>query len=68
MAKAKIKTSGMHCSSCEMLLGDALQEINGVSKAKANHKTGIVEVDFDDLEVDEREIRQAIESEGYNVI
>ena len=67
MANIKIKTSGMHCSSCEMLVKDSLEDLKGVEKVKADHKSGIIEVDFDDIEVDENAIKAVISSEGYNV-
>jgi len=60
-----IKTKGMHCHSCEILLQDALEEINGVEKAKADYKTGIVEVEFDENKVTKDKIIEIIKSEGY---
>ncbi len=65
MANIKIKTKGMHCESCEMLVKDSLEELEGVNSAKADHKSGIVEVDFDDSKVEEVEIKAVISSEGY---
>ncbi len=65
MANIKIKTKGMHCSSCEMLVKDSLEELEGINSAKADHKSGMIEVEFDDSEIDEAAIKTAISSEGY---
>jgi copper chaperone CopZ len=67
MKKIKIKTKGMHCASCEVLLKDALEELAGVKNAKASCKTGIVSVDFDTDKVTEREIIEIIKLEDYEV-
>ncbi len=67
MTNIKIKTTGMHCSSCEMLVVDALEDLDGVVKASASHKTGIISVDFDESKVGNNEIRKTIKSEGYGV-
>ncbi|MFH1210421.1 MAG: heavy-metal-associated domain-containing protein [archaeon] len=65
--KAKIEVKGMHCTSCEVLLTDSLQEIAGVNKVKVDHKKGEVEVDFDESKVNIGAIKLAIIKEGYNV-
>ncbi len=67
MTNAKIKTSGMHCTSCEMLVKDALEDMDGVKSAGANHKTGIIDVDFDDGKVEREAIIETIKKEGYEV-
>jgi len=65
MANIKIKTKGMSCPSCEMLVKDALEDTEGVNKAEASFKDGVVSVDFDDKKVDEGKIKGIIKSEGY---
>lgn len=67
MANIKIKTKGMHCSSCEMLVKDALEELDGVSTANADHKSGVISVDFDDNKVNEKDILEIIKLEGYEI-
>lgn len=66
MTKIKIKTSGMHCTSCEMLLQDALSEIEGVKGAKADHKNGLVQVELDETKVNVDQIKRMIRKEGYD--
>lgn len=67
MKTIKIKTRGMHCHSCEMLLKDSLEELEGIEKTEANHKSGIVEVNFDQNKVTEKNILEIIKSEGYEI-
>ena len=68
MKNIKIKTKGMHCTSCEMLLKDALEELEGVNSATASYKTGIISVDFDDKKINEKEIIEIIKLENYEVL
>jgi len=65
MSNVKIKTKGMHCTSCEMLIKDALEELDGVQKAEASCKEEIVSVNFDDKKIGEDDIIKVIKSEGY---
>lgn len=65
--RIKLKTKGMHCPSCEILVKDSLEDLKGVNNAKAEHKSGIVEVDFDESKTDKNKIKSIIEKEGYEV-
>ena len=67
MTNIKIKTKGMHCTSCEMLVKEALEELDGVNKAEASHESGIVSVDFDKNKVSEKDIIEVIKLEGYEI-
>jgi copper chaperone CopZ len=62
-----LKVEKMHCKSCEMLLTDAISEIDGVKKVSADFKKGTVTVIYEkptalDL------AKKAIEKEGYKVV
>lgn len=67
MAKIKFKTKGMHCQSCEMLVTDELNDIDGVNSSKADNKTGIIEVEYDEKKVKPEHLKYTIEAEGYEV-
>ena len=56
----------MHCKSCEVLLGDAFEEI-GVTKSIIDSKKGTAIVEFDETSVSEEKIKKAIEDEGYKI-
>ncbi len=65
MKKVKVKVSGMHCRSCEMLVKDVLEEHEGIIKAEASHAKGIVDVEYDEKKVDMKTIKSMIRGEGY---
>ena len=60
-----IKVQGMHCSSCEFLITDALEEI-GV-QSSADYKTNTIKVKFDDKKVSLNDIKKAIEKACYKI-
>ncbi len=60
-----INVKGMHCSSCEMLITDALEE-KGAKNVSANHKTGEVVVEHN-KSLSKDAIRLSIMDEGYEV-
>ena len=67
MSKLKIKTKGMHCRSCEVLIKDELRVLDGVKNVEASHKSGIISVEFDDCKVSETDIINCIKQEGYSI-
>jgi copper chaperone CopZ len=66
MKKQTFKVTGMHCTSCEMLIKEELED-NGVKNANASHKNNTLDVEFDETKIDEKKIRSIIEKEGYKV-
>lgn len=62
-----IKVEGMHCKSCELIIKEAILEIDGVERVDANSKNGVVQVSYKD-EGSLEKIKKAIENEGYKVI
>ncbi|OIO66075.1 heavy metal transporter [Candidatus Woesearchaeota archaeon CG1_02_57_44] len=65
MKTINIQTTGMHCSSCEMLVSEALEDLPGVSKAAADHKTGKISVTFDEQQSSVEAIKDCIKEQGY---
>lgn len=63
--KKTIKTKGMHCSSCEILLREAIEEV-GIKVISANHAKNEIVVDVKD-ENALPTVKKAIEKEGYKV-
>ena len=61
----QLKTSGMHCASCSMLVDMTLSEIDGVSASKTDHATGDTVVTYDSDAVTLDSILEAIRSVGY---
>lgn len=64
MKTTTITINGMHCASCETLLSEVLEEIDGVDSATVSYKDGAATVTHKDI-VSERQLRNAIEAEGY---
>ena len=61
------KVEGMMCTHCEAHVKEALEALNGVSEAVANHTTGEAVVKFASP-VSDAEIASAIEKAGYKVV
>ncbi|MCA9495332.1 MAG: cation transporter [Nanoarchaeota archaeon] len=47
MVNKKLKVKGMHCPSCEMLIKDILED-EGVKVLSVNHKTGDLEISYNE--------------------
>ena len=43
----RLRIMGMRCVGCETAIEDALQALDGVRSAKANHRVACVDVSFD---------------------
>ncbi len=67
MKEMTFHVKGMHCSSCEALVQDAVSDIDGVSKVVASRKKGTVLVTLDEHKTAAEVVRRAIEGEGYTV-
>jgi len=66
MKNIKLKVSGMHCQSCEMLIKDALEETEGIASASADLKKKTVTVLFNDSKISADKIKKMITELGYN--
>jgi copper chaperone len=51
----------MSCGHCELSVQEALDDLDGVERAKADHTKGEVELTYDADRVTEEELREAIE-------
>ncbi len=61
-----VPIKGMHCASCEFLIGDELESLRGVTSATASLKSKSVKI-VSTRPLQESEIAKAIESAGYEV-
>jgi len=61
-----LEVEGMDCPGCAKRLGTALDRLDGVVKAKADHQAGRVDVRFDPDRVSEDRIRERIRSAGFD--
>ena len=65
MKEITLNVKNMHCKSCEMLITDALKELE--VKSKADSDKDIVKVSFDEIKITEKEIKTAIKKAGFEV-
>lgn len=63
--KITIKVEGMHCTSCELLLDDVLEELSGVDRAEADSIVGQVQVWYNPDQVRPQDITECIKAQGY---
>ena len=68
MKKIILKLTGMHCTSCSLLIDTVLEELDGVKSAKTSYIDQKVEVKFDPGKVDVPHFISVIKAEGYDVI
>jgi copper chaperone len=62
-----LRVPDMSCGHCELSVQEALDDLDGVEKAKADHTTGRVEVTYDADRVTDEELRKAIDEAGYTL-
>ena len=67
MKEIVIKVKGMVCNGCENRVQNALETIQGVEKAVADHNKSIVTVTLSE-EIDKNIIEDKIEDIGFEVI
>ncbi|EKE24936.1 MAG: hypothetical protein ACD_5C00351G0002 [uncultured bacterium] len=65
--KITISIRGMHCRSCEILVGDKLAEVLGVKRTIINYKKGLVEIYYEGKAPNMHEIEEAIREAGYDM-
>jgi copper chaperone len=62
-----LKVPDMTCGHCELSVQEALDDLDGVERAKADHATGDVEVVYDEDKVSVEQMGEAIEEVGYTL-
>ena len=65
MKEITLNVKNMHCKSCEILIAEALEEMDVKSQADSNK--GTVTVFFDENKITEEKIKSAIKKAGFEV-
>lgn len=65
MPELRLKVDGMHCASCAMLIEEELEELDGVSEAKASYPRQQATVIFDEARIGVPAILKTIGDLGY---
>lgn len=66
MAHKTLAVSGMSCSGCEDNVTDALEQLDGVSAAEADHERDEVTVTLEG-DVSDEELADTVSAAGYEV-
>ncbi len=65
MKNISVTVTGMHCSSCELLIKDELKSLPGVSDVTIDYKTGKGLIITNDIKITQNDILAAITKAGY---
>lgn len=63
-----IKVKGMSCGHCVTAVEGSVSDLDGVQEVKVNLDDGKVSVQFDSQKVQVKQIKEAIEDQGYDII
>lgn len=64
----RFKISGMHCSSCAMMIDGDLEEVKGIKSSKTNFAKSETEVGYEADKVSEKIIIDTIKKTGYSTV
>ncbi|MBI2037371.1 MAG: sulfite exporter TauE/SafE family protein [Candidatus Magasanikbacteria bacterium] len=68
MNKKTIPIRGMHCASCEILVGDELKKIAGLSSVYVSQKRALAIVKYPEAaQINDNDIIKAVQEAGYEV-
>lgn len=63
-----IQVKGMMCGHCESRVTTALMNVPGISAVQASAKDNQVTCEFDETKITVKQIKDAIEDVGYEVV
>jgi mercuric transport protein len=64
-AKTTIEVSGWHCGACSKKTEAALKKVKGVQKVESDTDGNKVTVAYDDTKTNEKALKDAIKSSGF---
>ena len=67
MPSKKISLSGMHCASCEIIIGKELKKIPGIIDVQSSYKTGKAEIFYSNTPPSDESIQEAVKAAGYDI-
>lgn len=67
MNKITIPIRGMHCSSCELLIGEQLKKISGVTSAHVSQKRAVAEIHYAGARPSDADLSHAVQEAGYEI-
>ena len=68
MQNLTLSVDGMTCSHCESRVKKAVSSLNGVSSVNVDLSGNTVSIELDPSAVTEKQVKDAIEDQGYQVV
>ena len=65
MKEVKLNIEGMHCTGCSTRLEKVLNNVDGVEGAKVSLEEKKADIKYDETQVSEKELIEAIEDAGF---
>ena len=65
MKEVKLNIEGMHCTGCSTRLEKVLNNVDGVESAKVSLEEKKADIKYDETQVNEDELKEAIEDAGF---
>jgi len=67
LKKKTLKIEGMHCASCVSAVEKSLNKVEGVEDASVNLASETASVSFNEKNVKDKDLKEAVESAGYSI-
>ena len=68
MKEVKLDIEGMHCTGCSTRLEKVLNNVDGVEDAKVSLEEKKADIKYDETQVSEKELIEAVEDAGFKAI
>ena len=65
MKEVKLNIEGMHCTGCSTRLEKVLNNVDGVEDAKVRLEEKKADIKYDETQVSEKELIEAVEDAGF---
>lgn len=65
MKEVKLNIEGMHCTGCSTRLEKVLNNVDGVEDAKVTLEEKKADIKYDETQVSEKELIEAVEDAGF---
>ncbi|MCX6779702.1 MAG: sulfite exporter TauE/SafE family protein [Candidatus Magasanikbacteria bacterium] len=67
MSTLKVPIRGMHCASCEILIGESVRKVPRVAEVRVDQHRGLATIQYHGEPPSGEAIRQAVQDAGYDV-
>lgn len=67
MKEVKLNIEGMHCTGCSTRLEKVLNNVDGVESAKVSLEEKKADIKYDETQISEKELIEAVEDAGFKV-